>query len=96
MKAIEKIKNKVFKSKIGKYVATSMFAAAIAVMGCINCFATDGEVNVGTLLQTAFTSLKSDLVSYIAICLPIALGIFAIFFGIKKAISFFRQSAGKG
>lgn len=95
MKAIEKIKNKVFKSKIGKYVATSMFAAAVAVMGCINCFATD-EVNVGTILQTSFNSLKSDLVSYIAICLPIALGIFAIFFGIKKAINFFRQSAGKG
>ena len=96
MKAIEKIKNKVFKSKIGKYVATSMFAAAVAVMGCINCFAADGDVNVGTIMQTAFNTVKTDIISYVGICLPIALGIFAIFFGIKKAISFFRQSAGKG
>ena len=30
MKAIEKIKNKVLKSKTSKYVATAMFAAAVA------------------------------------------------------------------
>lgn len=94
MKAIEKIKNKVFKSKSSKYVATAMFAAAVAVMGCINCFATD-DVNVSTLMQTAFNSVKTDIINYVGVALPIALGVFALLFGIKKAISFFKSVASK-
>ena len=61
MKAIEKIKNKVLKSKTSKYVATAMFAAAVAVMGCINCFAAD--VDFSTIMQTAFNTVKSDIIS---------------------------------
>ena len=95
MKAIEKIKNKVLKSKTSKYVATAMFAAAVAVMGCINCFATDGEVNVGTIMQTAFNTVKTDITNYVGVALPIALGVFALLFGIKKAISFFKSVASK-
>lgn len=92
MKVLSKIKN----SKLGKYIATTMVAAAIAAMGCINCFAADGDPGVANILQTAFNSVKTDIMTYIGVVLPIALGIFAIFFGIKKAIHFFRQSAGKG
>lgn len=92
MKVLSKIRN----SKFAKYIATTTVAAMIAAIGCINCFATDGDANVGTILQTAFNSLKSDILSYIAVILPIALGVFAIFFGVKKAINFFRSSAGKG
>lgn len=92
MKVLSKIKN----SKLGKYIATTMVAAAIAAMGCINCFAAEGDTNVSNILQTAFNGVKSDIMTYIAVVLPIALGIFAIFFGIRKAINFFRQSAGKG
>ena len=95
MKAISKIKSKLFGSKLGKYIATAMFAAAIAVMGCINCFATDGDVNVGTIMQTAFNSVKSDITSYVGVALPIALGVFALLFGIKKAISCFKSVASK-
>ena len=91
MKVLSKIKN----SKLGKYIATTMVAAVIAAMGCINCFATD-DTGVSNILQTAFNAVKTDIMTYIGVVLPIALGIFAIFFGIKKAIHFFRQSAGKG
>ena len=93
MKAIEKIKNKVLKSKTSKYVATAMFAAAVAVMGCINCFAAD--VDFSTIMQTAFNTVKSDITSYVGVALPIALGVFALLFGIKKAVSFFRSVASK-
>lgn len=93
MKAIEKIKNKVLKSKTSKYVATAMFAAAVAVMGCINCFAAEGDVS--TIMQTAFNTVKSDITSYVGVALPIALGVFALLFGIKKAVSFFRSVASK-
>ena len=93
MKAIEKIKNKVLKSKTSKYVATAMFAAAVAVMGCTNCFAAD--VDFSTIMQTAFNTVKSDIISYVGVALPIALGVFALLFGIKKAVSFFRSVASK-
>ena len=92
MKVLSKLRN----SKFAKYIATTTVAAMIAAIGCINCFATDGDVNVGSILQTAFSSLQSDLLGYIAIILPISLAIFGIYFGIKKAIAFFRSSASKG
>jgi hypothetical protein len=48
-------------------------------------------------LQTAFTTalgtIQSDVMGYIAIALPVSLAIVGAFFGIKKAISFFKHTA---
>lgn len=46
-----------------------------------------------TALTTAFTSVKTDVLSVITTALPIGFGIFAAFFGIKKGVSFFRSIA---
>lgn len=89
---------KIRNSKLGKYVVTAMIAASIAAMGCLSAFATDGETSVdlsGTL-TTAFTTMKNDILGYIAVILPIALAVVGAFFGIKKAIAFFKSTAGKG
>ena len=55
MKVLSKIKN----SKLGKYIATTMVAAAIAAMGCINCFAAEGDTNVSNILQVSVKSPSS-------------------------------------
>jgi len=50
-----------------------------------------------TSLQTAFTTalgnIQTDVMGYIAIALPVSLVIVGAFFGIKKAIAFFKSTA---
>lgn len=48
---------------------------------------------IQTALETAFTGVKTDVLSVITTALPIGLGIFAAFFGIKKGVGFFRSIA---
>lgn len=55
---------------------------------------TMGE-DIITALTTAFTGVKTDFVSVLAVALPAAVGIFAIGFGIKKAVGFFSKIANK-
>lgn len=85
---LEKIKN----SKLVKVIAGAVSASAVAAMGCISAFAE--EVTPSQALTTAVTTIKTDFLSYVAIVLPVALAIFGIVFGIRKAIGFFRSAAG--
>ena len=48
---------------------------------------------VSTALQTGLTGLGDDLGSVIVIIIPIALGVAASIFGIKKALSWFKSLA---
>lgn len=91
---LSKIKNSFKNSRVGKYVMAAFVTASIAAMSCLNCFAAEGD-SVSSSLSTAFTQVKTDIFSYIGIILPIALAVFGAFFGIKKAIAFFKSSAGK-
>lgn len=55
------------------------------------------NVMEASALQTAFTTalnnIQTDVMGYIAIALPVSLVIVGAFFGIKKAISFFKSTA---
>ena len=89
MKAmLEKIKN----SKLAKVIVGSVSSCAVAAMGVVGAFAE--EVTPSQALTTAVTTIKTDFLSYVAIVLPVALAIFGIVFGIRKAIGFFRSAAG--
>ena len=46
-----------------------------------------------TVFTTALALIQSDVMGYIAIALPVSLVIVGAFFGIKKAISFFKSTA---
>jgi len=46
-----------------------------------------------TAFQTALTGIQTDIMGYIGIALPVSLAIVAAFFGIKKAIAFFKSTA---
>ena len=59
--------------------------------------AADGDTSdVASIMETGLTSMKNDVLGIIAIALPIALGIFAIFFGVRKGISMLRGVSGGG
>lgn len=92
MNVIQKIKD----STASKTVVTSAALLPVLAGSMITAFAAD-ESSVGSdfssTLQTSLSSMQSDIFGYIAIVLPIALGVVAAFFGIKKAISFFKSTA---
>lgn len=94
MKLLNKIKN----SAGLKVAAASLSAAAVTALGAISVCAADGETSkpdISGALSTAFHSMQSDVFNYIVIVLPIALAVVGAFFGIKKAISFFKSTASK-
>lgn len=85
------------KSKVSKYIVTLFVVMSMAAMTCLTCFATGEEessaVDIATTLQTSFTTMKNDVLGYVAIILPIALVVAGAFFGIKKAVAFFKSTA---
>lgn len=50
---------------------------------------------ITTSLGTAFNGVKTDFLGVLEVALPAAVGIFAIGFGIKKAVGFFSKIANK-
>lgn len=49
--------------------------------------------NIQSIFSTALDSIKGDVMGFIGVALPVALAIVAAFFGIKKAIAFFKSTA---
>lgn len=86
------------KQRLSKWVVTACVAVSMAMMSCITCFAAEesSSPDFSAQLGTAFNNMKDDILSYIVVVLPIALAVVGVFFGIKKAISFFQKTANKG
>ena len=84
----EKIRN----SKLGKVIVGTVSSCAVAAMGIVGASAESATPS--QTLTTAVSTIQSDFLSYVAIVLPVALAIFGVVFGIKKAISFFRSASG--
>ena len=49
--------------------------------------------NITTALTSAFSGVVGDVTTVITAVLPIALGLFALIFGIRKAMQFFKSVA---
>ncbi len=83
------------KMKISKLVVSMFVVMSMAAMTCLTCFATGEEstVNISDTIRTSFTTMQNDLISYIGIVLPIGLTIFGTYWGIQKAIKFFKKSS---
>lgn len=84
------------KSKASKYIVTLFVVMSMAAMTCLTCFATGEEssaVNISETIRTSFSTMQNDLISYIGIVLPIGLTIFGTYWGIQKAIKFFKKSS---
>ncbi len=94
---VNKVKNFVNRHKSA--LAVSAVSASLAVTSAVSAFAVDGAgsttSNVKDQFSTAVSGIQSDLMGYILIVVPIALGILGAIFGIKKAISFFKTMANK-
>ena len=51
------------------------------------------DLDVASMMETGMGTLKSDVLSIIAVVLPVALGIFIIFFGVRRGIAMLRGVA---
>jgi len=70
-------------------VLTALAGAVMSVTAiAIPAFAAGDDVT--TIMETGLNSMKTDVLGIIAVALPIALGIFAIFFGVRKGIAMLR------
>lgn len=90
---LAKLKN----SKAVKWFTGISVASMIGIMSCFACFAADesstANVDIGSTLGDSFTTMMNNIMSYIGIVLPIALTVVGAFFGIRKAVSFFKKTA---
>lgn len=94
------IVSKFKESRLGKWLSVAAVSAAIAAMGVCSAFAADPETSgasgdISNALTSSFGTMKDDILGYIVVVLPIALAVVGVFFGIKKAIGFFKSTASK-
>lgn len=82
-------------SKVGKWLATAAVTASIACMGVVGAFAAESS-DLTSAVTESFNTMKGDIMNYILIALPIALGVVAAIFGIKYAVKFFTNMSKKG
>lgn len=86
------------KSSLGrnyKKLSVGLFAGMIAAMSCFSSFAAEDTSGISTALSNGLDTLKSDLLGYIAIVVPVAIAIVAAYLGIKKAIGFVQGLIGR-
>lgn len=86
---MKKFKEKVANLK-GK-VAVGLAVGSTGVMMAVPAYAE--TTSTSDILQSGVNTIKTDVLGYIAIILPVGLGIFGAIWGIKKAISFFKGVA---
>lgn len=95
---LAKIKSKLKSSKISKWLVTAAITASLFCFGAMSAFAADPQASSGDLTSAvtdSFNTMKGDIMNYILIALPIALGVVAAIFGIKYAVKFFTNMSKK-
>ena len=95
------IVNKLKDSKVSKALSVGMLTASVGAMSALTCFAEGDESSVSTYAQaqnalsTGFGTLADNLVGFILMAIPIALGVFGIAFAINYAFKFFTRITRK-
>lgn len=97
MKALEKIKQKFKTSKFAKWATAGAVTGAVAAMSCMSVFAADPETSataeetIQSSLTTAFGGMSDTILNYVAVTLPVALGVVCVIVAVNFAIRFFMS-----
>lgn len=75
-------------SKMAKVVSV---AGAVVTSLAVSASAADADVV--SAVTTGVNGIKTDIVSIAVIAIPVALGITALFFGVRKGMAFFKSIA---
>lgn len=89
------MKEKLLKLKgiASKKLMLFAMCSVLTIGGAMSALAAETSTNTSDILSAGVNDMKSDILGYVAIILPVALAIVGIFFGIKKAIAFFKSTA---
>ncbi|NLH02399.1 MAG: hypothetical protein GX488_11070 [Clostridiales bacterium] len=82
-----------FIENVSRKAKMFVLSTCVMAMMAIPAFAEESTPDVQSALTTAFNGVKASVTSTVLTALPIALGIFAMVFGIKYAIRFFKKIA---
>ncbi len=74
-------------------IAGVFMAALLVVALAVPAFCAEVESDVTTVMTEGLNTMKSDTLNILLVALPVALGIFAVFFGIRKGIALLRSVA---
>lgn len=77
-----------------KPITVSMSIAMISILSSISCFAAD-DVDLTSILTTSINNLKSELISYLGIIIPVAFAILISYLGVKKVFAWIKGLLGK-
>ena len=79
----------------GKALVVSMMVAMITVLSAISCFA-EGETNeLKTAFSNGLTNVSSEILGYLALVVPVAIGIVIAYIAVRKGITFLRGLIGR-
>lgn len=88
-----------FVNRHKKSVSFAVTGAMLSAMSAVSCFAAETPDNTTSQVKEQFSSaisgIQGDLMGYILLVVPVSLAIFGAYFGIKKAIGFFKSMANK-
>lgn len=77
-----------------KPITVSMSIAMISILSSISCFAAS-DVDLTSILTTSINDLKSELISYLGIIIPVAFAILIGYLGAKKVFAWIKGLVGK-
>lgn len=80
----------------GKAVVVSMMITIMSVFSAVSCFA-EGETTdeLKTAFSNGLTNVSGEILGYLALVVPVAIGIVVAYIAVRKGISFLRGLIGR-
>lgn len=88
-----------FKSFFNGNVKAVVVSCAMAIMTAVSCFCVGAEGETTTTMRSAFetglSTVSSEVLGYLALVVPVAVGILVAYIGVRKGFSFLRSLIGR-
>lgn len=89
---LSKFKN--FIKRNAKPCIIALPVAMLSTLSCLTCFAAEGD-SLQNAFSTGIAGVKDEVLGYLALVVPTAIGIVIAYIAIKKGISFLRGLIGR-
>jgi uncharacterized membrane protein len=77
-----------------KLFILALVVLTLAAMTVTAVASTTPSDDVAEAFGEAMTNMRGDVISLMLVALPVGLGIFALFFGVRKGIKMLRSTTG--
>ena len=88
-----------FKSFFSGKAKAVVVSCAMAIMTAVSCFCVGAEGEPTNVMRSAFetglSSVSTEILGYLALVVPVAVGILVAYIGVRKGFSFLRNLIGR-